>query len=99
MEKFLNLEINNILSESNKAEQRGTDVTSCKEEKIHNLQSNANRRGVKAGNFRVNFNLKGVPKKDVLLMISDAPEGHDEEYPHVLHKVLDNQGLVTVSDE
>ena len=62
VEKFLNLEIQNILSEGNKETQRGGDGEGWKTDAIHNLEANISLRGIRHGNFRVLFDKGGNPE-------------------------------------
>ena len=55
VEKLLNLEIDNIISDANKTQTQGMDATSYIADKIHNLESNIGKRGVRAGIFRIHF--------------------------------------------
>lgn len=90
VEKFLNLEIQNILSEGNKETQRGGDGEGWKRDAIHNLEANISLRGIRHGNFRVLFDKSGNPEsvslnKDHAIGVI-APALPD--FPHVLSGVV-----------
>ncbi|MES9884153.1 MAG: hypothetical protein ABW185_25180, partial [Sedimenticola sp.] len=97
VEKLVSLEVDNILSDANKAGQRGQNASSYIDDKINTLQNNMNKRGVRGGNFRINFDSKGVPqrvslnKTHAFVIVSRPPiNGSESEYPHVMTKILDN---------
>ena len=89
VEKFLNLEILNILSEGNKETQRGGDEEGYKEIAIQNLEANISHRGIRQGNFRILFDSKGNPepvslnKDHAVAIITELPG-----FEHVLHNVV-----------
>ena len=90
VEKFLNLEIQNILSEGNKETQRGGDGEGWKTDAIHNLEANISLRGIRHGDFRVLFDKSGNPepvslnKDHAIGIISPALPN----FPHVLSGVV-----------
>ena len=93
VEKLLNLEIENILSEANKITQRGGDGDGFREDAIHNLENNICQRGVRHANFRVLFDKSGKPPPvslsiDHALGIVMPPL---PGYVHVLHNVVGNK--------
>ena len=93
VEKLLNLEIENILSEANKISQRGGDGDGFREDAIYNLENSICQRGVRHANFRVLFDKSGKPEpvslsKDHALGIIMPPF---PGYVHVLHNVVGNR--------
>ena len=92
VEKFLNLEILNILSEGNKETQRGRDGEGFKETALQNLEANISHRGVRQGNFRILFDSKGNPEpvslnKDHAVAIITDLSG----FQHVLTNVVNER--------
>ena len=61
VEKFLNIEIQNILSEGLKETQSGGDGEGFKTNAIHNLEANINLRRIRQANFRVLFDKSSAP--------------------------------------
>ena len=90
VEKLLNLEIQNILSEGNKETQRGADGEGFKSDAIHNMEANINVRGIRQSNFRILFDKSGNPepvslnKDHAVAIISPSTPA----YPHILSGVI-----------
>lgn len=62
VEKLLDLEMSNIFSTANKAEQMGNSKAVFIEEAIACLEANINKRSVRDGNFEIHFDKSGQPK-------------------------------------
>ncbi len=99
VEKLLSLEIEKILSEGNKNEQvKGNKDTS--RQRLDNLISNVNKRGVRQGNFQIRFDNSGKPeqitlnKDHALAIISPTPKGREKDFPHVLTNVVPERLLI-----
>lgn len=92
-EKLLDLEIENMFSNRNKAEQLGLNKTAFIEETIAALENNINRHRVRHGNFEIHYDNAGLPKPVKLngthadVITSPVPA----EFPHPFHKVLCNR--------
>lgn len=90
VEKFLNLEIQNVLSEANKETQRGADGESWKTDAIHNLEAHISARGIRHGDFRILYDKSGNPepvslnKDHAIGIIAPSLPG----FPHVLSNVV-----------
>ena len=99
VEKLLNLEIQNVLSEGNKEAQRGGDGEGLKNDALYNLEANVN--SIRQGNFKTLFDKNGTPepvslnKDHALAIISPA----SQDFPHVLSKVMCNRKLVVQLSE
>ena len=97
VEKLLNLEIQNILSESNKLAQSSSQMTG--DDLISNLEANINLRGIKQGNFRVHFDKSGkaesvsLNKDSAFAIVSKPPTGYEDKFPHVLHNVVPRRSV------
>ena len=91
VEKLLALEVANVLSEANKQnEKTAGQGDAYRQTAIGNLETNISRRGVRNGNFKLEFNKSGSPEpislnKDNALLILHPD---DESFPHPLKGVL-----------
>jgi hypothetical protein len=96
VEKFLNLEIQEITSEANKLDIRGQDGQTYKIESFRNLESAVNSRGIRQGNFKIHLNVKGEPepvklnKDHAEAIVSPPPAGKEKEFPHIMKNVINN---------
>ena len=98
-EKLLSLEIEKILSEGNKIQQSQGMKDSSKQ-LLDNLVSNINKRGVRQGNFKIRFDKSGkleqitLNKDHAFAILSPAPAGRENDFPHVLENVVSNRPLL-----
>ncbi|KAJ8050218.1 hypothetical protein HOLleu_03332 [Holothuria leucospilota] len=94
VEKLLTLVVQYILLHSNIVNEQGLDGTAYRKEKLHTLETNINKRGVRQGKFIIPFDAGGklqqikLNKDHAWVIISPAPAGKEEEFPHVLSDVL-----------
>ena len=97
VEKLLRLEIEKLLSHGNKNEQ-GHGMNST-QQLLANLVNNINKRGIRQGNFHVNFDKAGklepitLNKDHAVGIISPAPSGQKDDYPHVLSNVVSSSPM------
>ena len=98
VEKLLTLEIENIVSFTNKITEKSHDMSL--EDLVGNLEANVNKRGIRHGSFRVLFQKTGQPEKvslnkdHALAIISPPPLGKETEFPHVLTNVVPHSKMV-----
>ena len=91
VEKLLSLEVANILSEANKLNERSSGQgDTYRQTAIGNLEANISKRGVRNGNFKLEFLKSGAPEpislnKDSAMLILHPD---DENFPHPLKGVL-----------
>lgn len=98
VEKLISLEVEKIMSEENKNQQKPASLPSSKQ-LIANLVSNINKRGIRQGNFQIHFDKAGklepitLNKDHALGIISPPPTGRETDFPPVIEKVVSSRPI------